>query len=398
MVRTALEHGRRTPPLLVMVPVLTTSLLGACSLDSRATGPADSSGADGVGGTSVVEPPGDGGRRGHRRRIVVAAQGAAVPQDASVSVTFDHAALVAEGRSLPSGEDVRVVRAVGDRLEELDRALDPGSSWGHPATVVWFRVQAALGEEESDSGYFLYHGDPGPGPARADPKQVYLFWDDFDAPMLGAAWKYSDIGRSRGWARPADGVLRLASRGGDIGGTEDSLSFLSVGISGDFSAEAKGVGTGGLLDSSAKLGGVMVRRSATGGSAHRMICRLKQDARFSSWRATDGGETSETEIPISDGASAGVASEQSRLEWRAGRTRVYGTADGERWDEPGAEVEIGDGERAPVRVGIPLATMQIESEGWVDVDWFRLRRLVTPEPTVTLEPEEEPAAPLGRAP
>src|SRR5271154_2421812 len=102
-----------------------------------------------VGGQDVCEPAGTNGDAGgagdgvdgadagnaalwwntswgYRRPIDVTAGSNGTPAGYSVPVTFDHALMVADGRSLISGDDVRIVDGGGD---DLDRVLDTGSSW-----------------------------------------------------------------------------------------------------------------------------------------------------------------------------------------------------------------------------------------------------------------------------
>lgn len=119
----------------------------------------------------------------YRRQISVQARDA-VPAGYSVGLQFDHAALVAAGRSLAGGEDVRVRYWTGTRLVELDRVVDPDPlhGWNRNDTRVWFRLQAAIAGGATDANYYLYYGHPAPGPPPANGDHVFL--DDEDGRTL----------------------------------------------------------------------------------------------------------------------------------------------------------------------------------------------------------------------
>ncbi len=115
----------------------------------------------------------------HRRPITVASTGTVSPAGYSIPVTFDHAAMVAAGMSNADGSDVRVVFDG----TELDRILDPDSSWNQPDTTIWFSTVNQLDLDSSDV-YHLYFGNPDAGPPPEDPALVFLFFDGFDAAQL----------------------------------------------------------------------------------------------------------------------------------------------------------------------------------------------------------------------
>ena len=75
-----------------------------------------------------------------RLNITITARATAAPAQYSMFVTIDHARMVATGRSLASGDDVRVVYWNGGGWVELDRRLDDQSSWNNARTGFWFRT------------------------------------------------------------------------------------------------------------------------------------------------------------------------------------------------------------------------------------------------------------------
>jgi len=118
----------------------------------------------------------------------------------SMKVSFDHAAMVAAGLSLAGGQDVRVMHRVGSDWTEVDRVLDPVSSWSQAQTTLWFATQAEIGANGTDSGYFLYYGNPAAGPAPADESKVFHFADLFDradSTTVGNGWTVMEEGGTK---------------------------------------------------------------------------------------------------------------------------------------------------------------------------------------------------------
>lgn len=121
-----------------------------------------------------------------RKAITVSAGNVAVPTGYSVSLAFDHAGLVNAGKSLASGNDVRVLYWNGTNWVELDRVLDSASSWNTASTRIWFKTQAAIGANGSDAGYYLYYGNSSAGAPPANASNVFLLFDDFEASSVGS--------------------------------------------------------------------------------------------------------------------------------------------------------------------------------------------------------------------
>jgi type II secretory pathway pseudopilin PulG len=113
----------------------------------------------------------------YREQITVRARDA-VAAGYAVALTLNHAALVAAGKSQASGDDVRVRYWTGSAWVELDRVLDPTSAWNTTTTKIWFRLQAPIAANATDSSYYLYYGNLADGapPARGD--NVFLDYQD----------------------------------------------------------------------------------------------------------------------------------------------------------------------------------------------------------------------------
>ncbi len=114
----------------------------------------------------------------YRRRLTVTAGASAVPAGYSVAVTFDHAALVTAGKSLSSGDDVRIRYWTGTQWVELDRFKDPPTAWNTSTTRIWFKLQAAIAANGSNNNYYLYYGDLQASPPPANGDYVFLDYED----------------------------------------------------------------------------------------------------------------------------------------------------------------------------------------------------------------------------
>lgn len=101
-----------------------------------------------------------------------------VPQGATLAVVLDHATLVGAGKSLATGNDVRIVFQDGsNNLTELDRYAP---EWGGSSVEIEFRVQAAIANGETNARYWIYGGNAAAGVAPANRMNVYMLWEDFE--------------------------------------------------------------------------------------------------------------------------------------------------------------------------------------------------------------------------
>ena len=131
-----------------------------------------------------------------------------------MSATINHAALVLAGKSQADGDDIRVVYWNGSGWVELDRMLDPGSSWNTSSTTIWFKLQTAIPPSASDVSYYVYYGNSSAGAPPATGNNVFYFYDGFESGDF-SAW------------------------GGTATGTGDSISIATSPVHrGTYSAEA----------------------------------------------------------------------------------------------------------------------------------------------------------------
>ncbi|HEY43487.1 MAG TPA: DUF2341 domain-containing protein, partial [Anaerolineae bacterium] len=117
----------------------------------------------------------------YRKELTITVGSSAIPSGYSVSLTFDHAALVGAGRSQSDGDDIRITYWNGSDWYELDRMLDPGSSWNNSSTKIWFQTQAAISASSSDSDYDLYYGNGSAASPPEDSEYVFFFYDGFES-------------------------------------------------------------------------------------------------------------------------------------------------------------------------------------------------------------------------
>ncbi|HNV71374.1 MAG TPA: hypothetical protein PKO06_16850, partial [Candidatus Ozemobacteraceae bacterium] len=119
----------------------------------------------------------------YRRQLTIANRSTStLPTRYEIAFSFDHAALITAGKSLPSGDDIRIVYDNGTAFQEIPRYLDPmQSAWASSTTTIWFPLQEPLGPAPAATQrYTLYYGasimDAALPPAN--PANVFIFSDD----------------------------------------------------------------------------------------------------------------------------------------------------------------------------------------------------------------------------
>lgn len=112
------------------------------------------------------------GYRYRQQLLIENNAGSDLPEGYTVNLAFNHSELVNSGKSLTSGDDVRIVFYDGSTWTELDRVLEQGR--------IWFKTKAITPQGVSDSRYYLYYGNPKAVDPPADKNKVFLFWEDFE--------------------------------------------------------------------------------------------------------------------------------------------------------------------------------------------------------------------------
>lgn len=314
----------------------------------------------------------------YRKKITITDNAAGLPSGYSVNLTIDTKTLVSNGKMLASGNDLRIVRFNGSSWVELDReTLNMNTS----STQVWLKTQSAISSRDSDNSYYVYYGYSGAQTPPANRSRVYDFWDDFNDGSLNPSWTFSQIGEAVGSCIESGSVVTLnATSSGDLWGTSDNFLFLSISRSYDILVESCTSSWGGAPDTWGKMGGVQLRQNLNANSKNRVMSPVySYTGATNSYRLSAGGTTSET--------TTSTRPIYCRITRVGGTSRAWYSTDGKSWTELGSQISFSGGLSNPVRLGIPLAGIST-SPHWIQVDWFKVRKYVATEPSVSLGPEE----------
>ncbi len=162
----------------------------------------------------------------YRRQITVRAQNA-VTTGYAVVLSFDHATLVSTGKSLASGDDVRVRYWNGSSMVELDRILDPTSAWNTGTTTIWFPLQAAIGASGTDQNYYVYYGNLADSNPPANGDNIFL---DYEDGTTLDGWTRQDSLPGTNTTSSTDGFIFQASSGSGYRELTKSVSHSDVEI------------------------------------------------------------------------------------------------------------------------------------------------------------------------
>ncbi|MGH2554263.1 MAG: hypothetical protein ACRDHO_00905 [Actinomycetota bacterium] len=312
-----------------------------------------------------------------RTLITVTSGGAAVPNGYSVSITFDHAALVSAGKvAYANGRDVRVVYWDGSAWTQLDRVLQEGSAWNGTNTTIWFKTQAPIPAGGSDDNYFLYSGNPAPGGPPANPNNVFLFYDTFPTSWpLGP--NYTILRPpAAGWS--VGGTLSINQDPNEnfYGATNTAPLFHIAAPAGDFEAQAR---QGGPPTADGHTGGILAYQD--------------DDNYVGNFHTNIGGTESMGYVSEAAGTptlqTQGVSSNPIYLRiQKLGTTYsgYYSTDAGLTFAQVGTPQVNALG---PLRVGLTAFSFTANVRT-MNFDNFRVRSLVSPEPTTSLGNEDRP--------
>ena len=129
----------------------------------------------------------------YRRKITITTYSAAISSGYTVSLTFNHSSLVSTGKSRVDGDDIRIVYWDGTEWEELDRIIDPDSSWDNDSTKIWFMMQIPIAAFSFDNNYYLYYGNNNATSPPNNANNIFLFYDGFESGNFNA-WDSSNTG------------------------------------------------------------------------------------------------------------------------------------------------------------------------------------------------------------
>jgi hypothetical protein len=296
----------------------------------------------------------------------------------SVCLIVNTASLVSGGKMLPSGNDLRIVYLNGSSWVEIDRdVIDMNAG----STKVWFKTRAGISASGSDNNYYVYYGNPSAASPPANKSNVYDFWDDFNDGSLGSAWTFSQIGGASGSCSESGTVVILnATNSGDLWDASDNLLFLSISRSYDVLVESYTSSWGGSHQTWSKMGGVQLRQSLDANSKNRIMSPVYSAVgATNSYRLSTGGSTFEQ--------TTSTQPKYCRLSRIEGTSRAWYSTNGVSWTELGSQISFSGGLSNPICLGIHLAGLSSSSH-WVEVDWFKVRKYVDPEPSTSVGPEE----------
>lgn len=132
-----------------------------------------------------------------------------LPAGMVLSVSVDHAALVAGGGSLASGDDVRVLRKSGSTWNEVDRVAS-WDTWNTASTTLWFRLADTIPVSGSTDEYYLYSDNA----LAIDPASVIANIFAPDVSTANAVW-YAEDGTGTELSESSAGLHHGAMQGTD---------------------------------------------------------------------------------------------------------------------------------------------------------------------------------------
>ena len=101
---------------------------------------------------------------------------------------FNTAALVTGGKMRPDCNDLRIARFAANTWTQLDRHV---INCNTANTTIWFKMQADVAANGSDSTYSMFYGNANATAPPANLNNVYLAYDNFDSDTVGqppAGW------------------------------------------------------------------------------------------------------------------------------------------------------------------------------------------------------------------
>ena len=341
----------------------------------------------------------------YRQPITVSAGSAAVPSDYTASMTFDHAALVSTGKSLASGDDIRILHRDGATWTELDRALDPLSSWNTATTQIWFPLVDPIAASSADNSYYLYYGNGSAAAPPDDWEVVFMMGDDFNDGTLTSGVVTSTAGTAAITETGGKAFIDLGTTDADAGiivmadPLPDDKRFAIRHM-----AKLVSGGTVAFNNPEVKLIGIVEWPSQP-----TVITNTLENARrrIVDFHRVDGEAwifhfDTYTNQVYWDGTAWGTGTNGG---WGTLITDTYYIydliSDGTNW-----HVKVSDASGTPITTTTPVTWANVLDNGdhlwlywgevytnayWADVksDWVYVRKYVDPEPTAALGSEED---------
>jgi len=343
--------------------VIAAVVLAGCAFEPRA---AQFAGADaaggGEGGPIVVDAPPDaaiaapdappdGAVVTHPANWWNAAWGARM----QLTITNASTATMAQGYQVglqldldaaPCAGSRDSVRIVYNNTTDLPRVIDEvgGAEW------TWFPLQAAIAGSGSSTSYWLYCGNASPTAASKDPATVFDFWDDFSGTTLGAAWA------SQNTVSVANGSVTVGNGNSGIHSTATYGANTAI----DFMASASAAAVanpywwGGYQTDFSTSQPWIIWHSLAASTLHPSV--------YSPAENWNGNNIALDTAPHLYGVESYGTSGAWRFADVIGQTHTYATA----------------------MSALNIRLHNYQSGGSVSFDWARVRKAVSPPPTVAV--------------
>jgi hypothetical protein len=315
-----------------------------------------------------------------RKQIIIKAGSETIPSGYSISFTFDHASLVSSSKSLPSGSDVRIFYFDGNKLKEIDRALDEESSWNSPSTKIWFKTQASIPAGGSDGNYYLYYGYINDSNPLSDKSKVYDFYTDFYNIDDWGKWRFSELS-SFPKVNVSSGIVKIDSLDGKKAGIYHKTYTISGGSTG-YLLKVKARHVNSINDNLHTIW-VYFDVNETNGAIIKGYTYCTRDAQGNKPDHIIIREANQTEYSISE-----VKGDKPSLNnwyiyefYVTKDNRFKGLRDGEQMVPSSGWVMDNNYIGGKIAIGV-------EGDAIAEWDWIIVRKYLESEPTITLGNEE----------
>jgi hypothetical protein len=149
------------------------------TVDSSSSDTSSDTSASGESSTSTTEVA----EQIYALRVDNRATGARISNISSLTLTFDHASMVALGADA-QGRDLRIVYTDdANNRTILPRTIDFESDWNRANTTIWFGGWGSISDTEIDTTHFTLEIDES-SLTTDDPDGVFRAWDDFENPAV----------------------------------------------------------------------------------------------------------------------------------------------------------------------------------------------------------------------
>jgi outer membrane protein assembly factor BamB len=144
----------------------------------------------------------------------------------AVITGFNTAALVTAGKMLANCNDLRVARFAANTWTQLDRQV---ISCNTTTTTIWFKLQADIAANGSDTSYSLFYGNASATAPPANLNNVFLYTDNFDADTVNQPPPGWTVQANGPWNVVADvGANRVLRESNAAGGNRNVIRVTSV--------------------------------------------------------------------------------------------------------------------------------------------------------------------------